>query len=64
MVPVFRPTVFFAVFAGGTLVALVNAAEGFTITIQQQIAIVQSITAPTELAVNGAQWENDTPERR
>jgi uncharacterized membrane protein YcgQ (UPF0703/DUF1980 family) len=54
MVPVFRLTVFFAlitsVFAGGTLDALVNAAEGFAMAIQQQIAIVQSITTPTELA--------------
>ena len=54
MVPVFRLTVFFAlimsVFAGGTLDALVNAAEGFAMAIQQQIAIVQSITTPAELA--------------
>jgi hypothetical protein len=54
MVPVFRLTVFFAlvtsVFAAGTLDALVNAAEGFALAIQQQIAAVQSITTPTELA--------------
>jgi creatinine amidohydrolase/Fe(II)-dependent formamide hydrolase-like protein len=54
MVAVFRLTVFFAlagsVFAAGTLDALVNAAEGFAIAIQQQIAIVQSVTTPSELA--------------
>jgi hypothetical protein len=54
MVPVFRLTVFFAlitsVFAAETLGALVNAAEGFALDIQQQIAAVQSITTPTELA--------------
>jgi hypothetical protein len=54
MVPVFRLTVFFAVvtsiFAGGTLDTLVNAAQGFALAIQQQIAAVQSITTPTELA--------------
>ena len=54
MTAVFRLTVFFAlitsVFAGGTLDALVNAAEGYAVTIQQQIAIVQSITTPSELA--------------
>jgi hypothetical protein len=54
MVPVFRLTVFFAlftsVFAGGTLDALLNAAEGFAIAIQQQVAIVQSTTTPTKLA--------------
>jgi hypothetical protein len=54
MVPVFRLTVFFAlitwVFAGGTLNALVNAAEGFGIAIEQQITTVQSITTPTALA--------------
>jgi creatinine amidohydrolase/Fe(II)-dependent formamide hydrolase-like protein len=54
MIPVFRLTVFFAVvtsvFAGGTLDALVNAAQGFAIAIQQQIAAVQSITTPPELA--------------
>jgi len=54
MVPVFRLTVFFAlvtsVFAAGTLDALVNAAEGFALAIQQQIAAVQNITTPTELA--------------
>ena len=54
MVPVFRLTVFFAlitsVFAGETLDALVNAAEGFAMAIQQQNAIVQSITTPAELA--------------
>lgn len=54
MGPVFRLSVFFAlitsVFAGGTLDALVNAAEGFALAIQQQIAAVQSITTPTELA--------------
>jgi hypothetical protein len=54
MVPVLRLAVFFAlvtsVFAGGTLDALVNAAEGFAIAIQHQIATVQSITTPCELA--------------
>ena len=54
MDPGFRLTVFFAlitsVFAGGTLDALVNAAEGFALAIQQQIAAVQSITSPTEFA--------------
>ena len=54
MTSVFRLTVFFALvtsaFAGGTLVALVNAAEGFALAIQQQIAAVQSVTTPTELA--------------
>jgi hypothetical protein len=54
MVPVFRLTVFFAVvtsvFAAGTLDALVIAAQGFALAIQQQIAAVQSITTPTELA--------------
>jgi hypothetical protein len=52
--PVFRLTVFFAlvtsIFAGETLDALVNAAEGFALAIQQQIAAVQSVTTPTELA--------------
>ena len=54
MTAVFRLTVFFAlitsVFAGGTLDTLVNAAEGYAVAIQQQIAIVQSITTPSELA--------------
>jgi creatinine amidohydrolase/Fe(II)-dependent formamide hydrolase-like protein len=54
MTPVFRLTVFFtlvtSVSAGGTLDALVNAAQGFAIAIQQQIAAVQSITTATELA--------------
>jgi hypothetical protein len=54
MVRVFRLTVFFAVvtsvFAAGTLGALVIAAQGFALAIQQQIAAVQSITTPTELA--------------
>jgi hypothetical protein len=54
MVPVFRLTVFLAlvtsVFAGGTLDVLVNAAQGYAIAIQEQIAIVQSVTTPTELA--------------
>jgi hypothetical protein len=54
MVPVFRLTVFFAVvtsvFAAGTLDALVIAAQGYALAIQQQIAAVQSITTPTELA--------------
>jgi hypothetical protein len=54
MTPVFRLTVFFAlvtsVFAAGTLDALVNAAGGFAIAIQQQVAAVQSITTPAELA--------------
>ena len=54
MVAVFRLTVFFAlitsVFADGTLDALVNAAEGFAVAIQQQIAAVRSITSATELA--------------
>ena len=54
MVRVFRLTVFFAVvtsvFAAGTLDALVIAAQGFALAIQQQIAAVQSITTPTELA--------------
>jgi len=54
MVPIFRLTVFFAlimsIFAAGALDALVNAAQGFALAIQQQIAAVQSITTPTELA--------------
>jgi hypothetical protein len=54
MVRGFRLTVFFAVvtsvFAGGTLDALVNAAEGFTLAIQQQIAAAQSITSPSAFA--------------
>jgi hypothetical protein len=54
MAPVFRLTVFFAliksVFADETVDALVNAAEGFATAIQQQLAAVQSITSPTELA--------------
>jgi hypothetical protein len=54
MVPIVRQTVFFALitsaFAAGTLDALVNAAEGLAIAIQQQIAIVQSVTTPAELA--------------
>ena len=54
MISVLRLTVFFtlvtSVFAGGTLDALVSAAEGFAFAIQQQIAAVQSITTPTELA--------------
>jgi hypothetical protein len=54
MTPVFRLTVFFAlvtsVFAAGTLDALVDAAQGFSLAILQQIAAVQSITTPTELA--------------
>jgi hypothetical protein len=54
MTSIFRLTVFFAlmtsVFAAGTLDALVNAAEGFALAIKQQIAAVQSITTPTELA--------------
>ena len=54
MVPVFRLTVFFAVvtsvFAAGTLDALVGAAQGFALNIQQQLAAVQSITTPSELA--------------
>jgi hypothetical protein len=54
VVPVFRLAAFFAlitsVFAAGTLDALVNAAQGFALAIQQQIAAVQSITTPTELA--------------
>jgi hypothetical protein len=54
MTSVFRLAVFFAlvtsVFAGGTLDALVNAAEGFALAIQQQIAAVQSVTTPAELA--------------
>jgi hypothetical protein len=51
---VFRLTVFLAlvtsVFAAGTLDALVNTAQGFAFAIQQQIAAVQSITTPRELA--------------
>jgi hypothetical protein len=54
MVRVVRLTVFFAVvtlvFAAGMLDALVIAAQGFALAIQQQIAAVQSITTPTELA--------------
>jgi hypothetical protein len=54
MVPGFRLTVFFAlitsVFAGGTLDALLNAAKGYAVAIQQQIAAVQSITTPTAFA--------------
>jgi uncharacterized membrane protein YcgQ (UPF0703/DUF1980 family) len=54
MVRVFRLIVFFAVvtsvFAAGTLDALVIAAQGFALAIQQQIAAVQSITTPSELA--------------
>lgn len=54
MVRVFRLTVFFAVvtsvFAAGTLDALVIAAQRFALAIQQQIAAVQTITTPTELA--------------
>lgn len=50
----FRLTAFFvlitSVFAAGTLDRLVNAAEGFALAIQQQIAVVQSVTTPTELA--------------
>jgi hypothetical protein len=53
-VPVFRLTVFFAVvtsvFAAGTLSALVGTAQAFALAIQQQLAAVQSITKPTELA--------------
>jgi hypothetical protein len=49
MVPVFRLTVFFAVvtsvFAAGTLSALVGAAQGFALAIQQQLAAVQSFKA-------------------
>jgi hypothetical protein len=54
MGPVFRLTVFFTlatlVFAAGTLDALVNAAQGFALAIQQQLAAGQSITTPAELA--------------
>jgi hypothetical protein len=54
MTPVFRLIAFFAlvtsVFAAGTLDALVNAAQGFSLAILLQIAAVQSITTPTELA--------------
>src|ERR1700730_17507536 len=54
MLPIFRLTVFFAlvtsVFAAGPLDALVIAAQGYALAIQQQIAAVQSITTPTELA--------------
>jgi hypothetical protein len=54
MTPVFRLTVFFAlvtsVFAAGTLDALVDAAQGFSLGILLQIAAVQSITTPAELA--------------
>jgi len=54
MSPVFRLAVFFAlitsVFAAGTLDALVIASQGFALAIQQQLAAVQSITTPTELA--------------
>jgi hypothetical protein len=53
MVPVFRLTVFFAVvtsvFAAGRLDALVRAAQGFAMAIQQQLAAV-SITTPADLA--------------
>jgi hypothetical protein len=55
MTPVFPLTVLFAlvtsVFAAGTLDALVDAAQGFSLAILLQIAAVQSITTPTELAV-------------
>jgi hypothetical protein len=54
MVPVFRLFVFFALatsaFAAETLGPFVTAAQGFAIAIQQQIAIVQSVTTPAELA--------------
>jgi hypothetical protein len=54
MTPVFRLTVFFAlvtsVFAAGTLDALVDTAQGFSLAILLQIAAVQSITTPKELA--------------
>jgi hypothetical protein len=54
MAPVFRLTIFFAlvtsVFAAGTLDALVDAAQGFSLAILLQIAAVQNITTPTELA--------------
>jgi hypothetical protein len=54
MVPIFRLTVFFAIaasaFAAGALTPLVIAAEGYAIAIQQQIAIIQSVTTPVELA--------------
>jgi hypothetical protein len=38
------------VFAAGTLDALVDAAQGFSLAILLQIAAVQSITTPSELA--------------
>ena len=54
MTPVFRLTVFFAlvtsVFAAGTLDALVDTAKGFSLAILLQVAAVQSITTPKELA--------------
>jgi hypothetical protein len=54
MTPVFRLTVLFAlvtsVFAAGTLDALVNGAQGFSLAILLQIAAVQRITIPKELA--------------
>jgi hypothetical protein len=54
MSPVFRLAVFFvlitSVFAAGTLDALVIAAPGFALAIQQQLVAVQSITTPAELA--------------
>ena len=52
MVPVFRLAVFLitSVFAAGTLDALVIAAQGFALAIQKQLAAVQSITTPAELA--------------
>jgi hypothetical protein len=54
MTPVFRLTVFFAlvtsVFAAGTLDALVDTAQGFSLAILLQVAAVQSITTPAELA--------------
>jgi hypothetical protein len=58
MVPFFRLSVFFAliksVFAGGTLDWLVNAAEGCAVAIEQQIAIVQRMTIPSEVAAKTA----------
>lgn len=54
MVPIFRLTVFFglitSVFAGGTLDALVFAANAFPTAIRQQLAAIQGDTSPTEFA--------------
>ena len=57
MVPVFRLTVFFAlitsVFAGGSLDALVTAAQDFSVAIQEQLAAVQSDISACGQAASG-----------